>query len=124
VSKYAGKDGVIKVGANAIGEVKSFELNTSAELIEASIIGSDWSESIAGLLSWEISVEAYYDPADTAQAQLVEGAEVTFNVYPAGVGVELLSGSGMVTAVSIAVANDNVVSYNITAKGDGELGRT
>lgn len=130
MAKTHGKNGVIKAITStgtpaAVGEVKNFELSTSAALVEASKIGSDYSESLLGLISWEVSLEAHYDPADGPQADLIEGASVDLELVPQGEtsGNETFTGTALVTGVTVSVANDIVVSYAVTCTGTGALTR-
>lgn len=115
----------LSYGAAAIGEAKSYTITTSSDVIEAVKLGTEWKENVQGLKSWEIAIEAHYDPADFAQAMLVEGATVEFLLYPSAevAGRESFTGTGVVTAVSIPVESTSVVAYNLTITGNGEIAR-
>ena len=42
MSTHLGKEGVIKIHNQTVAEVRSWTLNTAAELIDASTLGDDW----------------------------------------------------------------------------------
>ena len=130
MAKYSGNAGAIKAVATggtaaSVGEVKSYELNISTDLIETSAIGDTWKANLSGLKGWEVSMVCNYDPADAAQAELIEGAEVDVELYPSAEtsGRESLTGTGFVTSVSVNVESTAVVSYSVTITGDGALTR-
>lgn len=128
--KYSGNSGAISAITStgtpaAVGEVKSFTLNINSDTIEASAIGDTWKASLAGLKSWDVSIECNYDPSDDAQADLVEGASVDMVMYPSGNTAtrEKFTGTGIVTSVSIPVESTSVVAYSVTVTGNGALTR-
>lgn len=127
---HSGNSGVIKAVTStgtpaATGEVKSFGLNINADRVEVSSIGDTWKGSITGLKSWEVSLTANYDPADAAQADLIEGATVDLELLPSGAtsGYEKFTGTAYVNSVSIGVSENEAVSYEVTLTGDGALTR-
>lgn len=128
--KYSGNSGAISAITStgtpaAVGEVKSFTLNINSDLIETSTIGETWKQSIAGLKGWDVSIECNYDPANGAQADLIEGASVDMVLYPAGnvATRQKFTGTGIVASVSIPVESTSVVSYSVTVTGNGALTR-
>ena len=130
MAKYHGKSGSVKAVTTggtpaAVGEVKSFDLNTTAAQVDASKIGSEWEESLGGLKGWTGSMELHYDPADPAQPDLVEGAEVDLELYPIAetTGNEFFSGTAWITDVKMRVDNESVVNYDVSFKGNGALTR-
>ena len=97
---FAGKDGVVKVGASAVevGEVQSWTLDLAAS------IGEGWGMGDAAVRHFVSapptgsgSLEMYLDPADAGQALLVPAAEVAVELYPGGEAV----GSGYFTLSAI-----------------------
>lgn len=127
---HSGNTGIIKAvttggSVAATGEVKRFNLNINADRVEVSSIGDTWKGSISGLKSWEVSLTCNYDPADAPQADLIEGAEVDLELYASGEtsGYEKFTGTAFVNSVSIAVSENEPVSYEVTLTGDGTLTR-
>ena len=81
---HTGSEGTIKVGANAIGELRSYSLTEEAETIEKSAMGDSYRSFSVGMKSWSGSCEVFWDETDTAQTALVPGASATIEFYPEG----------------------------------------
>lgn len=124
---YRGNDGVVKAITStgtpaAVGEVKSFSIQTVGDTVEDTAMGDDSRTFKAGLKSFSLNIEAHYDPDDSAQEDLVEGETVDFELLPES--GNKLSGSALVTGVAISNEFDNsIVSVSITAQGTGDLTR-
>lgn len=71
-----------------VGEVRSFNLETSLGTIDVSNIGTDWKEFLVGQAGWTASMELFYDPTDTAQEALIDrtvaGTPCQFVILPFG----------------------------------------
>jgi predicted secreted protein len=105
---------------NNIAEVKSFTIEQTAELMDASKIGTTWRDKITGLKGWSATIEAHFDATDPGQLDLTEGATLSLAALTANDGAEV-AGSGIVRSVSVSVAHDQVVAATFTVDGDGEL---
>lgn len=117
-----GKDGVLKIGANTVAEVKSFEINETNEVADDSAMGDSARTHLAGLADWSASMSCHWDPDDTTgQEALTIGASVTFNTFPQGDASGDRTGTGTATVVSVGAAAtlDDIVSRDIEIKGNG-----
>lgn len=110
-----------------LGEVRSFSIETSLGTIDVSTLSTDWKKYLVGQAGWSGSLECFYDPTDTAQADLVSKARAgtlcTVTVQPLGVGAEKtqLSGTCYITSMSISGATEDAVGLSISFQGTGEL---
>lgn len=102
-----GKGGVLKVGANTIGEVRSFEITETAEVAADTAMGDTWTTHNVGMSSWEASVTCWWDADDsTGQEALTVGSSVTFNAFPEGDSSGDRTGTGTATVVSVSLPQD------------------
>lgn len=126
MATYHGKDGVVKIGANSVAEVKQFTVKTSAKTADDTVMGDDWETHIAGktVKSWTASITCNHNPLDaTGQKLLVVGASVDLKLYPIGTadGLELLAGTATVTEVSKDPSKDGTVPASFSVLGNGAL---
>jgi len=124
MATHKGSEGTVKVGANAVAEVRSFSISSTADTIEDTTMGDAARTYKPSLTSWSGSVEVYWDETDTnGQVALTVGAEVTLNVYPEGstTGDSYLTGSAIVTGRTINSSFDGMVEASITVQGNGAL---
>ena len=124
MATHKGSEGTVKVGANAVAEVRSFSISSTADTIEDTTMGDAARTYKPSLTSWSGSVEVYWDETDTSgQVALTVGAEVTLNVYPEGStsGDSYLTGSAIVTGRTINSSFDGMVEASITVQGNGAL---
>jgi predicted secreted protein len=127
MATHAGSEGVVKVGANAVANVRSYSLEETADTLEQTTMGAAARLFRASLTSWSGSVDVYWDETDTTgQGALTVGSEVTLNVYPEGAasGDTYYTGTAIVTSVSKAGAFDGMVEQSISVQGDGALTST
>tara|TARA_R100000808_G_scaffold155_1_gene1102 strand:+ start:7173 stop:7562 length:390 start_codon:yes stop_codon:yes gene_type:complete len=121
---HKGSEGVIKVGANTVAEVKSYSVEETGDTVETTSLGDSARTFTSTLTSWTASVDAFWDETDsTGQGALTIGAEVTLNVYPEGAdtGDTYYAGSAIVTGVSISGSFDGTVDASISLQGTGAL---
>lgn len=123
MASYKGREGVVKVGATVVGEVKSFELEVTANEIDATTMGSLWTKTNTSQKSWSGKLEMFYDPADTGQIAIVAGTEITVALYYQGTTTALKydSGSAIVTSISKSQSFDGMISQSISFVGNGAL---
>jgi predicted secreted protein len=121
---HKGSEGVIKVGANTVAEVKNYSVEETGDTVETTSLGDSARTFTSTLTSWSASVDAFWDETDTTgQGALTIGAEVTLNVYPEGAdtGDTYYAGSAIVTGVSISGSFDGTVDASISLQGTGAL---
>jgi len=128
MAQFHGSDGVVEIGANAVAEVKSFEVNENADTYETN--GPTMNDPApaktfkAGATSWDAKVDCFWDDTDTTgQEAMTIGATVTVHLLPEGaaVGANDINGSAIVTGIGIPVAHDGIVERSITLQGSGAL---
>ena len=123
MTTFKGKEGVIRLGTQFVGEVRSFELSTTSNEVDTSTMGTDWTGVDSTQLSWKGTAEMFWDPEDVGQLAVVVGNKVDVSFYPNGssAGKRLESGSALVTSMSRPQSHDNIISMTIEFTGDGPL---
>ena len=124
MATHTGSEGTVRVGANAIAEIRSFSVEETADTVEDTTMGDTYRTRKATLKSWSGSVDVFWDEADTnGQVALVAGAEVTVGFYPEGAttGDSYLTGSAIVTGKTINASFDGMVEASISLEGNGAL---
>ena len=123
-----GQTGIVRIGSSgsnesAVGNVRSFSIETSADTVESTVMGATTRSYLQGLSTGTISIEAYWDEADTVMTSLDERAIVFFEVLPTGdtSGQEKYTGSGIVTSKSVSAAFDGMVEASFTIQISGAI---
>ena len=127
MATHAGSEGTVKVGSDAIAEIRSFSIEETADTLEDTSMGDSARTYKQSLTSFSGSVDVFWDESDTAgQGGLTIGAEVTLNLYPEGdtAGDTYLSGSAIVTGRSVSSSFDGLVEMSISVQGNGALTQT
>ena len=118
MATHTGSSGIVKVGTNTIAEVRSFTLDTTAELLEDTTL-TDTSKSFqVGKKGATASVECFWDETDTnGQIAIAEGSSVALNLYPEGAtsGDYYYSGTYLITANSVSVPTDGIIEATFSA---------
>jgi len=118
MATHTGSSGVVKVGTNTVAEVRSFTLDTTAELLEDTTL-TDTSKSFqVGKKGATASVECFWDETDTnGQIAIAEGSSVALNLYPEGAtsGDYYYSGTYLITANSVSVSTDGIIEATFSA---------
>jgi len=124
---HKGSEGTVKVGSNAVAEIRSYSLEETGDTLETSTMGDTARTYVPSLTSWSGSVDVYWDETDsTGQGALTVGAEVTLNMYPEGdeSGDTYYTGAAIVTGVSKNASFDGLVEASISLQGTGALTST
>lgn len=124
MATHIGRDGVVKVGANSIAELRSFSIDETGDTVEDTVMTDAARSYISTLTSFTGSADVYWDETDTsAQGALTVGASVTIGFYPEGdtAGDTYYSGTCIVTGVSRSASFDGMVEASITFQGSGAL---
>ncbi len=126
MATHTGSAGLVKVGSNTAAEVRSFTLDTSAEVLEDTTLGDTSRTYQAGKKGATVSVECWWDETDTnGQIALAEGSSVALNLYPEGAdsGDYYFSGTYIITGSSISVPTDGIIEATFSATMTGALTR-
>ena len=120
---YLGAEGIIKINQQTIAEVRSWALNTSAELVDASCLGDRWKVQMPTLKSWHGSLSCFWDETDALQNALTVGEQISLVLYPAGDEAQHVSFSGtaFITARDYTGSHSGLVETNLTFQGSGAL---
>jgi hypothetical protein len=87
MATYTGNSGVVMIGANAIGEVRSFTIREESPRIEDTVLGDTNRTYKADIPTVDGTIECLFDPGDTnGQAAMTNGAEVSLVLRPLGTG--------------------------------------
>ena len=123
MATHHGKEGVVKAGGTAIGELSSFTIETTGDVVEDTQLSDETKSFVAGRTSFSGSLEMHYDESDSPQETLTAGSSISFVLLPEGdtSGDQSFTGTGIVTGMSINNAMDAVVSRSITFQGTGAL---
>ena len=126
MATHTGVSGLVKVGTNTVAEVRSFTLDTTAELLEDTAL-TDTSKSFqVGKKGATASVECFWDETDTnGQIAIAEGSQVTLYLYPEGAdsGDYYFGGTWLVTANSTSTPTDGMIEATFSATLTGALTR-
>ena len=124
MATHKGSEGTVKVGSNAVAEIRSYSIEESADTLEDTSMGNSARTYKPSLTSFSGSLDLFWDETDTSgQGALSIGSEVTLNVYPEGdaSGDTYYSGSAIVTGVSRTGSFDGLVEASISVQGNGAL---
>lgn len=124
MANHAGNEGTVKVGSDAIAEIRSYTIEETSDTTEDTAMGDTWRTHKTTLLSWTASVDCWWDETDTTgQGALTVGSEVTLNLYPEGdaSSATYYSGTGIVTGVNRSASLDGMVEASISVQGTGAL---
>lgn len=127
MATHAGSEGTVKVGANAIAEIRSYSIEETADTLEDTTMGDSARTYKPSLTTFTGSIDVLWDETNsTGQGALTIGASVTLNLYPEGsdTGDTYLTGSAIVTGRSITASYDGLVEMSITVQGNGALTQT
>ena len=123
MATHTGSEGTLKVGANTIGEIRSFSISESADTLEDTSMGDAARTYKPSLTTFTGSVDVFWDEADAGQMAMTVGAIVTFSAYPEGAtsGDKYYTGSAIVTGLTVNSSFDGMVEASITLQGTGAL---
>lgn len=127
MATHTGSEGTVKVGSNAIAEIRSFSIEESADTLEDTTMGDTARTYKSSLTTYTGTVDVLWDETDTTgQGALTIGAEVTLNLYPEGdtSGDTYYTGSAIVTGRTINSSYDGLVEMSISVQGNGALSET
>ena len=123
MSVHHGKEGEVVVGGSAVGELVSFTLETTGDVVESTKMADAAKTFVAGRTSFSGTLEMHFDEADSVQTQLTAGASITFKLLPEGgsTGDRKFEGASVITGMSVSQPLDGVVARSVTFQGTGAL---
>ncbi len=127
MSNHVGNEGQLKIGANAVGELRGFDITEEIGTVDDTVMGDDWETHKTNHKKWSGSANVLWDEADTTgQGACTVGASVTLNGYPEGStsGDTYLTGTATVTKRTITSTHNGLVEMAIEYLGNGPLTTT
>ena len=123
MATHHGKEGVVKAGGTAVGELTSFTLETTGDVVEDTALSDATKSFVAGRTSFSGTLEMHFDETDTPQTSLLAGASIAFILLPEGAtsGDRSFTGTGIVTGMSVNNSMDAIISRTVTFQGTGAL---
>lgn len=124
MATHTGSEGTVRVGANAIAEIRSYSLEETADTVEDTSMGDTFRTHKTTLKAFSGSIDVFWDEGDTTgQIALAVGAQVTINFYPEGVstGDRYYGGTAIVTSKTVTGSFDGMVESTINVQGTGAL---
>ena len=120
---HHGKEGEVVVGGSAVGELVSFTLETTGDVVESTKMSDAAKTFVAGRTSFSGTLEMHFDEADSVQTQLTAGASITFKLLPEGgsTGDRKFEGASVITGMSVSQPLDGIVTRSVTFQGTGAL---
>ena len=125
MATHTGSSGLVKVGTNTIAEVRSFTLETTAELLEDTTL-TDTSKTFQVGKKAQLHRSSVSDETDTnGQIAIAECSQVTLYLYPEGAdsGDYYFGGTWLVTANSVSTPTDGIIEATFSATMTGALTR-
>ena len=123
MATHHGKDAVVHVGGTNIGQATGFTVDTTHDVVEDTALGSSMKSYVTGRGTFTATIDMNFDDDDTAQGNLTQGSSLSFEFMPegSGSGEQKLSGSGIVTGMSVGVTLDGVTTRTVSLQGTGGL---
>ena len=123
MATHHGKEGVVTVGGTAVGELTSFTLETTGDVVEDTSLSDATKSFVTGRTSFSGTLEMHFDESSTEQETLIAGASISFVLLPEGntAGDASYTGTGIVTGMSINNSMDAIISRTVTFQGTGAL---
>ena len=127
MATHTGSEGTVKVGANAIAEIRSFSVEESADTLDYTTMGDTARTYKPSLTTFTGTIDVLWDETNTTgQGALTIGAAITLNLYPEGdtPGDTYLTGAAIVTGRTVNSSFDGLVEMSISVQGNGALTQT
>jgi len=124
MANHKGSEGVAKIGANTIAEIKDFSLSETAETIDDTTMGDSARTKQVGLTTASGSMTAFWDETDTSgQGAMTVGASVTLNLYPEGAttGDKYATLTALITEKGVSTTLDGMVETTVSFEANGAV---
>ena len=126
MATHTGVSGLVKVGTSTVAEVRSFTLDTTAELLEDTALTDTSKTFQVGKKGATASIECFWDETDSnGQIAIAEGSQVTMALYPEGAdsGDYYFGGTCLITSNSTSTPTDGMIEATFSATLTGALTR-
>ncbi len=121
MATYKGDSGIMKVGVTTIGEITTWSVEQTTDVIEDTSMGDTSKTFVAGLVSWTGSCEAILSDSDAGQALLDNGSSLTAVDFFFDSTTSAYKGNAIVTALSSSATMGEMIKVSVTFQGTGAL---
>ena len=128
MATHKGSSGVVKIAADggsvtAVGEVRSFSIDETADTIEDTVMGDSVKTYLSSLKDATLTIDALWDDADAQQLILDTGVDIDWEIHPTGTGSgeKYYSGGGVVTAKTVSASYDGLVEASFSIQCSGAI---
>ena len=123
-----GSSGVVKIAADgglvaAVGEVRSYSIDETADTIEDTSMGDTVKTYLSSLTDATLTIDALWDDGDAQQLVLDTGVDIDWEIHPTGTGAgeKYYSGGGVVTSKTISASYDGLVEASFAVQVSGAI---
>ena len=116
MATHTGSQGTVKVGSNAVAELKNWTLDQSQDTVETTKLGDTTKTFSITQSSSSGTMDCFWDETDSSgQGAMTIGATVTLNLYPEGAtsGDTYYTGTAIITSIGVAQTHDGIVERSI-----------
>lgn len=124
MARHSGREGKIKIGANTVAAVRSWNIVATMPTDDTTAMVDGWQSHVVGIPGWTGSAEVLFDPDDTTgQGAATVGASLGLALYSEGdsAGKTYFEGTATVTERRVAAAYQGAVTLSLSFLGNGEL---
>ena len=124
MATHTGSAGTVKVGSNAVAELKSWSLDQTQDTVETTKLGDTVKTYSVTQSSSNGTMSCHWDETDTYGLVACSiGASVTLNLYPEGAtsGDTYYTGSAIITSVGVSQTHDGIVEREIGFQVSGAV---
>lgn len=127
MANHKGSEGTVKIGANAVAEIRGWEFTETGEVIEDTELADTSKTFQSGNKTGSGSVQCFWDETDTnGQEAMTPAATVTLNLYPEGAttGDVYYTCSAIITSVQRSGAINGIVEAVFGWQAAGAITRS
>lgn len=124
MANHKGSEGLVKIGANTVAEVRDWSLSETAETIDDTTMGDVARTRQPSLTSASGSLSCWWDETDsTGQIAMQAGSEVALKLYPEGAdsGDYFASVQAIITTQDASATMDGMVEASFSWESNGAV---
>ena len=125
MATHLGNEGFVDLGNTTIGELRSFDLTETVNIVDDSQLTDGADTHLAGSTQWEGTIVVAYDILDPTQGNMTIGSEAAYTFYPTG-NVALqpeLTGNATINSIGSSNTRNEIVEQTLAITGQGALTR-
>lgn len=127
MASYKGTGSSITLGGSALGESISWNLNSSIDLLDDTVLGDLWKSFKGGLAKWSGEVSGFVDYDDAQQKIAIDDilaatptGDTVAMIFLVATG-KTFGGNAICSAITMNASKDNVVEISFTFTGIAAL---